>query len=798
MKYIKWFSDVNMADVSSVGGKNASLGQMISQLTQQGLRVPNGFAVTAEGYWHFINSNHLPEPIKKLMNQLTEIQDLKKLRQIGQSVRSLIVGGTMPEDMKKEIVAAYHLLSKEYDQKETDVAVRSSATAEDLPTASFAGQQETYLNVRGDNHLIEACKKSMASLFTDRAIVYRTEKGFDHFKVALSVGVQKMIRADIGVAGVIFSVDTETGFKDVVMIESSFGLGESIVKGLVTPDEFVVFQKTLEQGFEPIIKKKIGQKDQKLIYKDDPKEPTEIVPTTKEEQDSFSLSDQEILELARATTIIEKHYSEINNRWMPMDIEWAKDGIDKKLYILQARPETIHGIKEEKNILYRFELQAKEKPTVLLMGQSIGQQIISGPVRVIQSADFIDQVQKGDILVTDMTDPDWVPAMKRAAGIITNRGGRTCHAAIVSRELGVPAIVGAQGATKILHDEQIITLDCSQGMDGFIYEGAIPFKVISIELKELPKLPIELLVNLADPDRAFTVSQLPVDGVGLARVEFIFSNDIKVHPMALLQPEKIKDQKIKEKINYISRAYPSKEDFFIQTLAQGVGTIAAAFYPKPVIVRLSDFKTNEYGNLLGGQYFEPKEENPMLGFRGASRYYHPLYKDAFVLECSALKLVRDKMGLVNMQIMVPFVRTVNQAKQVGELMAQHGLKRGENGLKLIMMCEVPSNVLLMDKFAQYFDGFSIGSNDLTQLTLGVDRDSQLLAKQFDERDEAVKLMLEMAVESAKKLGKYIGICGQAPSDFPELAQFLIDLKIDSISLNADSVLPFLFWYKKKS
>ena len=796
MKYIRWFRDLLLTDVPLVGGKNASLGQMISQLHAQGIRIPDGFAVTAAAYWYYLEHNHFIKTMQQTMNQLSDYTDIALLKKVGHEIRSLLVDGKMPADLAQEIIQAYHELSQEYKQTACDVAVRSSATAEDLPTASFAGQQETYLNVRGDEQLLVSCKKSMASLFTDRAIVYRIEQGFDHFDVALSVGVQKMIRSDLASSGVTFSLDTESGFKEVVLIESSWGLGEAIVKGLVIPDEFMVFKPTLAQNFKPIIKKQLGTKTVKIIYANSD---TKTVPVPRAEQEQFSLTDDEILELARITVIIEDHYSALKNKWSPMDIEWAKDGVDGKIYVIQARPETVHAIKKE-TILQQYVLkdgfQAHEKQ-LLLTGLSIGQQIVSGKVRIIEDVRDSGQVQEGDIIVTGMTDPDWVPVMKKAAGIVTDRGGRTCHAAIVSRELGITAIVGTHDATKKIEDKQVVTLDCSRGNVGFIYEGTIPFVVQDIKLAEVPAIPVALMVNIADPDSAFQVSFLPTAGVGLARLEFIITYSIKIHPLALIHPDRIKDKAVLQEIETYTAAYPNKIDFFVDRLAQGIGMIAAAFYPRPVIVRLSDFKSNEYRNLIGGIYFEPEEENPMLGFRGASRYCHERYKEAFALECAALKKVRDTMGLTNVRIMVPFVRTVKEAVGVLHEMKNNGLEQGVNGLQMVMMSEVPSNVLLVDEFSKLFDGFSIGSNDLTQLTLGVDRDSELLADIFDERDEAVKKIMKLAIEGAHRNGRYIGICGQAPSDYPEIAQFVISCGIDSISLNPDSVLPFLMRYAKK-
>jgi pyruvate,water dikinase len=668
--------------------------------------------------------------------------------------------------------------------------VRSSATAEDLPTASFAGQQETYLNVHDDEELLRACQKCFASLFTDRAIIYRIEKGFDHFKVALSIGVQKMIRSDLACSGVMFTLDPETGFKDVVTINASYGLGESIVQGLVTPDEYVVHKPTFQAGFKSIIKKYVGAKQAKMIYTDSA-ELIKTVPVSSQQQHEFVLTDDEILELAQFSLIIEREYSALKKSWTPMDIEWAKDGIDGKLYIIQARPETVQARKDN-NVLLQYRLKDlahNAKP--LVTGQSIGQKIATGAVRVIHNVTEIAQLQEGEILVTQMTDPDWVPAMRKAAGIITDHGGRTCHAAIVSRELGLAALVGAGNATELLQNEENVTLDCSRGAIGAVYKGILPFTTTKIKLSTLPKPCVPYMVNIADPDSAFECSFLPVAGVGLARVEFIISNTIKIHPMALIHPDKITDAATQKKIDELTEGYTDKKSFFVDSLSQGIGMIAAGFYPRPVIVRFSDFKTNEYRNLIGGIYFEPEEENPMLGFRGASRYYNERYKDAFALECAALKKARDVMGLTNIIIMVPFVRTTQEAQAVMREMKVHGLVRGKNNLKVYMMCELPANVVLMQKFSKYFDGFSIGSNDLTQFTLGVDRDSQMLADLFDERDEAVKEMLKLAIAGARKNKKSIGICGQAPSDYPELLPFLINCGISSISLNADSVIQAL-------
>jgi pyruvate,water dikinase len=796
MTYVRWFNTLTMNDVPLVGGKNASLGEMIRALSDKDVTIPDGFAVTADAYWYYLKYNDLNDEIRTTIKKLNR-NDIASIRRVGKKVRDLIARGSMPPDLAREIELAYEKLCAHYAQNNCDVAVRSSATAEDLPTASFAGQQETFLNIRGPKALLKACKQSMASLFTDRAIIYRVEQGFDHFQVALSVGVQKMIRADKACAGVSFSLDTETGFKEVIMIEASYGLGEAVVKGLVNPDEYMVFKPTLEKGFAPIIKKKCGDKKIKLIYSNSASHPVKKVKVSEKEQRQFCLSDAEILSLSRMVNTIDQYYSKLNKHWMPMDVEWAKDGIDGKLYILQARPETVHAQKKE-CMFATYSLQKKgTKKEVLITGMSVGDQIVSGPARVV-TVKNMHKVQKGDIIVTTMTDPDWVPMMKKAAGIVTDLGGRTCHAAIVSRELGIPAIIGTHDGTKKIKSGAEVTLDCSQGAKGYIYKGIMPFIKKEVACETLPDSPVPIMVNLANPDAAFRVSALPVAGVGLARIEFIITNEVRVHPMALLHPQMIKDAKTRKNIADITAPYGSGPEFFVDTLAQGIGMIAAAFYPRQVIVRLSDFKTNEYYNLIGGATFETPEANPMIGFRGASRYIDERYQEAFCLECAAVQKVRDEMGLDNVLLMMPFIRTVQEAQRVIDLTAHCGLKRGKKGLKLVMMCEVPSNVILIDQFAQLFDGFSIGSNDLTQLTLGVDRDSAMLAPLFDERDPAVKKMIIMAIEGAHKAGKFIGICGQAPSDYPEFAQFLIDHQIDSISLNPDSVIPFFLRLGKKS
>lgn len=802
MQYVKPFQELTIDDIPLVGGKNASLGQMIQALTAKGLRIPDGFAITAQGYWHFIKHNNLQEKLKTISQELQDISDIKLLQRVGHDMRALIEAGSMPDDMRQEILNAYHQLSKEYGVSDADVAVRSSATAEDLPDASFAGQQDTYLNVHGEEELIHNVIKCFASLFTDRAIVYRLEKGFDHFQVGLSVGVQKMIRSDLACSGVMFTLDTETGFKDMVMINGAYGLGESVVQGIVNPDEYRVFKPLLKQGFEPIVKKSVGSKSIKMVYSQNRSSLIEKVEVSDEEKSQFCLNNDEILQLARWALIIEDFYSAKHGHWSPMDIEWAKDGLDGKLYIVQARPETVHA-RESGNVLHQYKFTTvsdKElKQRFIVAGQSVGQHIASGKARVVESIHDISRFNPGDVLVTDMTDPDWVPIMKKASAIVTNRGGRTCHAAIVSRELGISAVIGADGATDSIQDGQEITIDCSKGETGYVYNGLIPFEVETITLDELPTLPVKLMVNCADPDRALTLSFLPVSGVGLARLEFVISNWIKMHPMVAIKPEVLAAREEQLAIKELTAAYngdPKK--FFVDSLAQGIASIAAAFYPRPIIVRFSDFKSNEYFNLLGGKYFEPNEENPMIGFRGASRYYSPLYQPAFELECQAMRKVRDVMGLTNVWAMIPFVRTVTEGQKVLDVMKGQGLEQGKNDLKVIMMCEIPSNVILADEFLKVFDGFSIGSNDLTQMTLAVDRDSAQLAPLFDERDAAVKKMLAMAVAACKRAHKYSGICGQGPSDHPELAQFLIDNGIGSLSLNADTVMPFIVRFSKKN
>lgn len=790
MEYIRNFSQINIDDVGLVGGKAASLGNLYTELSSKGIRVPNGFAITSDAYWHFINVNGLMPHIEKMMDELHDFSDISKVQQVGHHIRNLFRIAPMPFELGQHIIAAYQALGAEYQQKNIAVAVRSSATAEDLPGASFAGQQESYLNISGKEELLDACKKCFASLFTDRAIVYRHDQQFDYKKIALSIVMQKMVRSDKGSSGVAFTLDTETGFKDIILINGSYGLGDAIVQGLVVPDEYIVYKSTLAKGFAPIIKKEIGSKKIKTVYR---ATGTEQVSVPSSLQIQQCISDQEILEIAKAACIIEKLYSQEKGSWCPMDVEWAKDGIDNLIYIVQARPETVHAQHTNSHSTYR--LQADKTPVILATGQSIGQQIISGPARVIDSSDDIRLVQSGDVIVSNMTDPDWVPALKKAVGIITQMGGRTCHAAIVARELRIPALVGTHDAMNLIKNGQEITLDCSQGSTGYVYQGAIPFIKETVELKGTIEAPIKLMINLADPDRAFSLSMLPIAGVGLARIEFIITNTIKIHPLALLYPDGL-DKKTIKKIDELTRGFADKKEFYINKLSQGIATIAAAFYPKPVIVRLSDFKTNEYRNLIGGSYFEPEEENPMIGFRGAIRYYSSKYKDAFALECAALNIVRNQFGLTNIKVMVPFVRTLQEGKKVIEQMRAHGLSQ-DKGLEIIMMCEIPSNVILIDEFLEDFDGISIGSNDLTQLTLAVDRDSPFVSGIFDERNPAMKKMFQMAIAGTQRAGKYSGICGQAPSDYPELAEYLINLGIESISLNPDTVIPFLMRYQKK-
>ena len=778
------FAEIGLEDLNRVGGKNASLGELYRNLSPQGIRVPDGFAVTATAYREFLRQGGLDTDLARILSGL-DAKNVSDLRRSGSEARQRILSSELPEPLRAAILDAYRKLSAEAGSLDLDVAVRSSATAEDLPGASFAGQQESYLNVRGEHALLDACKRCYASLFTDRAISYRASRGYGHLEVALSIGVQRMVRADRGAAGVMFTLDTETGFRDVVLINAAYGLGETVVQGTVNPDEYYVFKPTLKLGKRPILQKTLGSKEFKLIYAEGGARPTRSVPVSAVDRDRFVLDDDDILTLARWAGRIEEHYSAQRGQPVPMDIEWAKDGVSGELFVVQARPETIHS-RRDLQVLEHYHLD--RKGTVLIEGRSVGSRIRSGPVQIIRDAKDIESFRDGSVLVTDMTDPDWEPVMRRAAAIVTNRGGRTCHAAIVSREIGVPAVIGTDKATDRLGENQLVTVSCAEGETGRVYEGALPVRIERTELRNLRRPRTRIQLNVADPAEALRLSFLPNDGVGLVREEFIIARHIQIHPMALVHYAEIEDVSLKAQIDRLTRGYASKVDFFVERLAQGVAMIAAAFYPKEVIVRLSDFKTNEYARLVGGERFEPREENPMLGFRGASRYYDARYAEGFALECRALRKVRDEMGLTNVKIMIPFCRTIEEGCRVQDEMAKHGLRRGENGLELFVMCEIPSNVLLADRFAELFDGFSIGSNDLTQLTLGVDRDSEILAPLFDERDPAVQQMLTWAVRAAKRAGRKVGICGQAPSDYPEIVRFLVDLGIDSISLSPDAVI----------
>ncbi|MBW2970951.1 phosphoenolpyruvate synthase [Candidatus Woesearchaeota archaeon] len=781
-EFIVWFDQMGIEDTPHVGGKNASLGEMYRNLKPKGVNIPNGFAVTAYAYRYFLKHNKIEEDIKNLLSGLNT-HDIMNIQERGHKIRDTIRKATLPAELRKEIIEAYNNLCKHYEEN-SDVAVRSSATAEDLPDASFAGQQETYLNIRGESGLIESVLKCFASLFTNRAISYRQDKNFDHFSVAISVGVQKMVRSDLACSGVMFSIDTESGFENVVFVTGAYGLGENIVQGKVNPDEYYVFKPTLKQGYKPILMKKLGDKQIKMIYDMQGNKPVKNVPVSASDRRNFILHDEEVLKLAQWACIIEDHYSQKAGHFRPMDMEWAKDGLLGELFIVQARPETVHA-NRDKNKLRKWVL--KDKGQLLTSGQSVGEKIGQGIAHVIKDVSGIKQFQAGEVLVTEMTDPDWEPIMKIASAIVTSKGGRTCHAAIISRELGIPCVVGTDNATAVISDGEEITVDCSKGERGYVYKGLLKYDINEVDLSEIPKTKTQIMMNMAIPERAFELSFLPNSGVGLVREEFIINSYIQVHPMALIDYEVLEDEKLKKKIDSLTHGYETKTEFFIDKLAQGIATIGGAFWPKDVIVRMSDFKSNEYANLIGGQLYEPKEENPMIGWRGASRYYSD-YAPAFALECKAIHRVREKMGLKNVKIMIPFCRTVEEAKKVIDAMATNGLKRGHEGLQVYMMCEVPSNVILADQFAQIFDGFSIGSNDLTQLTLGLDRDSELVSGIYDEKNEAVKRLIKRVISIAKENGKKIGICGQAPSDFPDFAQFLVECGIDSISLNPDSVI----------
>jgi pyruvate,water dikinase len=781
--HIRWFDELSLDDVPLVGGKNASLGELYRELTSQGVQVPPGFAVTAEAYRLFLRETGLDEQLRHILADL-DTRDITNLRQRGRKVRQVMLAAPFPTELEDAILAAYDRLSAASPDP-VDVAVRSSATAEDLPDASFAGQQETYLNVQGHTALLDACKRCFASLFTDRAISYRTDRGFDHFSIALSIGVQRMVRSDLATSGVMFSIDTETGFRHAVLINAAYGLGENVVQGTVNPDEYYVFKPTLQQGYRPILQKRLGSKEFKMVYDIGGGKMTKNVPVPPADRVRFALDDDEILTLARWACQIEDHYSAKHGRPTPMDMEWAKDGLSGELFIVQARPETVQAQKSL-DMLEVYHLQ--EHGPVLVSGRSVGEKIGQGRVRVIKDVHGLHTFEPGEVLVTDKTDPDWEPIMKRAAAIVTNRGGRTCHAAIVSRELGLPAVVGTEHATDALHDGQTVTVSCAEGDTGVVYDGALAFDIEHIQLSELPRPATKVMMNVGNPAEAFAWSFLPNDGVGLAREEFIISTSIRIHPLALLDYERLDDAQVKAEINRLTAGYTDKAQFFVDRLAEGVAMIAAAFYPKDVIVRLSDFKSNEYADLLGGHGYEPHEENPMLGFRGASRYYDQRYRQGFALECRAMQKVRDAMGLTNLKLMIPFCRTVDEGRKVLAEMAQHGLQRGVNDLEVYVMCEIPSNVVLAGAFADIFDGFSIGSNDLTQLILGVDRDSEIVAHIFDERNPAVMQMIAEVIRTVKAKGRKIGICGQAPSDYPEFAQFLVEQGIDSISLNPDAVL----------
>ena len=781
---------VSMNDLATVGGKNASLGEMIGNLSPLGVAVPSGFAVTTEVYWNFLRANNLEAFITEQIARIDH-DDLESLRRCGQKIRQAIRNAKFPHHLSSEIIEAYECLSQTNLQEYTDVAVRSSATAEDLPDASFAGQQESYLNVRGPSALIDSVRNCFASLFTDRAISYRKTFHYDVSQIGLSVCVQRMVRSDLASAGVAFSLDTESGFKDVVVINGSFGLGEMVVQGAVSPDEFLVFKPTLKKGFHAIIEKKLGVKDKIMVYGDDPDERTRIIGAEKFQQQSFCLNDAHTLQLAEWVCNIEEYYSTKNNRWTPVDVEWAVDGLTQQLYIVQARPETIHSRKNAA-VITEYHIDESTRTAPILTGIAVGDKIAAGKVNILYSLDKRvtdgNEFREGDILVTDMTDPDWEPIMKKASAIITNKGGRTCHAAIVAREMGVPAIVGCQEATTLLKEEQMITASCAEGETGFIYEGKIPFIETITDLKDIPQVNTAIMLNVANPSMAFRFASLPHKGVGLAREEFIINNYIGVHPMALLQHRAIGNAQLTAANEKRTTGYLDEEDYFIQQLSYGIAKIAAAFYPEQVIVRFSDFKSNEYRNLLGGVHFEPHEENPMIGWRGASRYYSPEYQQAFALECRAINKVRNEFGLKNVTVMIPFCRTVDELVKVQQVLEENGLIRGKDDLELFLMAELPSNIILAEEFAKHIDGFSIGSNDLTQLTLGLDRDSARVAYLYDERSDAVKQMISMLIQKAKKCGVKVGICGQGPSDFPDFAEFLVEQGIDSISVTPDSFL----------
>ena len=775
---IEWYENLGINDVETVGGKNASLGEMVQHLTKSGVRVPGGFATTADAYRRFLIESGLAERIDGMLKTL-DVDDVRELAKVGAEIRQAVEDQPFPADLEQEIRDAYAKLAGDHGE-EVSWAVRSSATAEDLPDASFAGQQETFLNIHGIDNILHAIKLVFASLYNDRAIAYRVHNNFDHSVVALSAGIQKMVRSDIGASGVMFTIDTESGFKDTVFVTASYGLGEAVVQGAVNPDEFYVYKPALAAGKPAILKRGVGGKAIKMVYTEDKSvgRTIETVDVDPADQARFSITDADVEELARHAVKIEEHYGR------PMDIEWVKDGSDGLIYVVQARPETVKS-RESGSVLERFRM--KDHGKALIEGRAIGQKIGAGAVRSLKSIDDMAQFQAGEVLVADMTDPDWEPIMKKASAIVTNRGGRTCHAAIIARELGIPAVVGTGSATSSLQDGAEVTVSCAEGDTGFIYEGIAKFEKTSTSLDEMPELPVKVMMNVGTPDQAFEFSRLPNKGIGLARLEFIINRQIGIHPKALLELDQ-QEPEIKAAIEEQIAAYDSPRDFFVKRVAEGVSMLAAAFAPEPVIVRMSDFKSNEYANLLGGERYEPHEENPMIGYRGASRYLSEDFADCFAMECEAMRFVREEMGLTNLKIMIPFVRTVDEAKGVIDLLASHGLKRGENGLQVVMMCELPSNAVIADQFLEHFDGFSIGSNDMTQLTLGLDRDSSLVAGAFDERNDAVKAMLSMAIKACKEQGKYVGICGQGPSDHPDLAEWLLDQGIESMSLNPDTVV----------
>ena len=777
-RFVRFFEEFGIDDVPLVGGKNASLGEMFQKLSGQGVRVPHGFAITAQAYRYMLDKAGAWDRLHAELDEL-DPADVAALARKGKRAREIVYGAGLPDDLAAEILDAYRKLQQEYGE-EVSLAVRSSATAEDLPTASFAGQQDSYLNIKGEQSLLDTCRRCFASLFTDRAIHYRLDQGFDHFKVSLSIGVMKMVRSDISSSGVMFSIDTESGFRDAVLVTGAYGLGENVVQGAVDPDEFYVHKPTYLAGHRAVLRRLIGDKAVKMILVEgETKNTTRNIPTPKSDRARFCLTDEDVLELAGYACTIEAHYGR------PMDMEWARDGLDGKLYIVQARPETVAS-QHSATALESYVLEGRGE--VLVEGRSVGEGIASGVAKRIENPKHLSEFKPGEVLVADTTTPDWEPIMKTAAAIITNRGGRTCHASIIARELGIPAVVGTGDATTCVPDGEVVTVSCAEGESGRVYRGAVGFHVDRTEVADLARPRTQIMINLGNPDLAFKTSFLPNDGVGLARMEFIISEYIRVHPLALLHPEKVDDPEARRKIDRLTHDYPDGSDFFVERLSEGIGTIAAAFWPKPVVVRMSDFKTNEYASLIGGAAFEPSESNPMLGFRGASRYAHPAYAEGFALECRAMRRVREEMGLTNVILMLPFVRRIAEADLVLQTMADLGLRRGENGLKVYAMCEIPNNVILIDEFAKRFDGFSIGSNDLTQLTLGVDRDSEIVAFDYDERDEGVKEMIRLAVEGCRRNGIHSGLCGQAPSDYPDMAEFLVRIGIESMSLNPDTVI----------